>query len=154
LHELGCNGVGDGDVCLLLAPVVGALGAHEDEVHPVLGRVDEGDGLIVLALAAAHVLLARESGVLNALLVDLEEEGRGVLCTSLTCSGGSLLLAGPVHAVVSLIAGLCAVAMAADPTLVDETGGVVVITESLLLGLEHVVALLAEAHTSECHPCL
>jgi len=145
-------GVSDGHICLFLAPEEGAPGAHEDEVHPVLGRVDERDRLIVLALLATDVLLARESRVFDALLVDLEEVSRAVIGPAFPSSSRSLLLARPVDAVVRLIAGLSALAMAADPALVDQTSCIVV--EPLFLGLEHVVTLLTEAHTSECHPCL
>jgi hypothetical protein len=106
----------------------------------------------VLALAALDVLPAGEGRVLDALLVDGEDElGPGPV----TLAGRSslLLLAAPVDAVVGLVPRARTLEVAADATLVDqgEGGGESVPLEDLLLGLEHVVALFAEAHTSECH---
>ena len=63
---------------LLLAPVVGALSAHKDQVHPVLSRVHECHCLRVTATAADDVFTARESRVLDTFLVNMEEELRSL----------------------------------------------------------------------------
>ena len=44
---------------LLFAPIVSALGAHEDQVHPVLSRVHERHCLDVAASAAVDIFAAR-----------------------------------------------------------------------------------------------
>jgi hypothetical protein len=100
-------------VALLFPPVESAVGADEDQVHAVLRRVRERHGLVVLALDAADVLLARERGVLDALLVHGEEE---VACASALRVPGSLARA--VHAVVLLIVSDRRVTMPADAALV------------------------------------
>ena len=55
---------------------------------------------------------------------------------------------------IGLIVGLGLLEVAANPAVVDESPDLLVPLPSLLLlRLQHVVALLAEAHTSEsCHP--
>lgn len=58
----------------LLPPVVGALGTDKYKVHAVLSRVHEGDSLVVAALFALQVLSAGQRGVLDTLLVNVEEE--------------------------------------------------------------------------------
>ena len=44
---------------LLLAPIVSALGAHEDQVHSVLSRVHESHCLIVFASGAVDIFAPR-----------------------------------------------------------------------------------------------
>lgn len=150
------------DISFLLAPVSCTTCAHEDQVHAVLGGVCERHRLVVPAFLALDILLTRQSRVLHALLVYLEEEltgscsgtafagsGHGVLkAGSAAGACRSLLLARAIDAVVSLVVRARAVAMTADTALVDQEAGVV---DLFFLGLKHVVTLLAEAHTSESH---
>ena len=72
---------------LLFAPVISALSAHVDQVHPVLGRVHEGHSLGVITLAAVHVFTPSESRVLDALLVNVEEELWGLTGASCLARG-------------------------------------------------------------------
>ena len=51
---------------------------------------------------------------------------------------------------VSLIIGLCLLKVPANPAVVDESGDILLpLASPLLFRLEHVVAPLAEAHSSE-----
>jgi hypothetical protein len=81
---------------LFFAPVVSALGAHEDQVHAVLSRVHKGHSLVVTTPPAVHVLATGQCRVLDALLVNLKEElgalAGGSTCLSSLAPGGSLLL--------------------------------------------------------------
>lgn len=137
---------------LFLSPVVSALGADEDQVHAVLGGVHEGDSLIVPALLASEVLPSRQSWVLHALLVNMEEElGTSVAATYSLSRPRLYLLTRPVHTVISLVAGFGFLEVATDAAVIDESPNVRVLG-LLLLGLQHVVALSAEAHALEsCH---
>lgn len=109
---------------LLLPPVVGALGADKDEVHAVLGGVHERHRLVVAALLAREVLPARESRVLDALLVDVEEElGAAPIsaaaCRLVSSAARRLLLARPVHTVVCLVTRSRLLKVPADAAVVD-----------------------------------
>jgi hypothetical protein len=70
---------------LLLPPVVGALGAYKDEVHAILGRVHEGDSLVVTTLLAGEVLSSGQSRVLDALLVNMKEELGACIASLVAC---------------------------------------------------------------------
>jgi hypothetical protein len=51
---------------------------------------------------------------------------------------------------IGLIIMLGLLEVAADPAVVDESSALLLSLNSLFFGLEHVVTLLAEAHSSEC----
>lgn len=137
----------------LLSPVVSTLGTNEDQVHPVLGRVHESHSLSVTTFLAADVLATWESWILHTLLVNLEEEFRS-LATSCTGSIGSLRwVTWAIDTVISLILRFGLLKVSTNPAIVDESSKRGHIISLLFLGLEHVITLLTEAHTSEsCHP--
>jgi len=74
-----------------LAPVVATLGAHEYQIHAVFCWVCECHSLLVLAFLADHVLASGQCWILDALLVDEEEEALRVACGT-SCHLGRLLL--------------------------------------------------------------
>jgi hypothetical protein len=84
-------------------------------------------------LFAVDILGSRESRVLDTLLVNIE----------FLCHLGQLTL---VDAVVLLTACLCLFKVTTDATLVDEATNTT-LRDDLLLGVQHVIALLAEAHS-------
>lgn len=80
-----------------------------------------------------------------------EELGASIAASDRLSRPRLYLLTRPVHAVISLVAGLCLLEVATDAAVVDESPNVGVLG-LLLLGLQHVVALSAEAHALEsCH---
>ena len=127
---------------LVLPPVSAALGAHEDEVESIACRLREGDRRRVLAaiLGADDVVRPLESRVLHAVLVDLELEDR--VCALVL---GVVLL---VDAGVPLVVLSRPLEVGALAALEDEASDALPLVVDLLLGVEHVVALLAEAHAA------
>jgi len=139
---------------LLLAPVMNALGADKDQVHPVLSRVHECDCLKVATFLAVDILAAGQRRVLDTLPVDLEARldtfaRGGTALDSLTRS--RLRLAWAIDTVISLIIMLGLLEVTTDPAVINESPNLLVSLASLLFfWLKHVVALFAEAHSSEC----
>ena len=121
----------------LLSPVVGTVGAHKDQVHSVLCGVSKGDGLVVAALLAVDSLAPAQSWVLDDLLVHIE-----FVCL--------LVVLALVDAVVHLVSRLRLLEVPADAAVVDQPSNCALI-HHLLLGVQHVVALLAEAHSFKSH---
>ena len=137
---------------LLLSPVESTLGTDEDQVHAVLGRVHESHSLVVTALLASEVLPSRESWVLDALLVNVKEElGARVASPGCLSRPRLYLLTRPVDAVIGLVTGFGLLEVSTDAAVIDESADYWVLG-LLLLGLQHVVALSAEAHAlKSCH---
>ena len=110
--------------------MAGASAAHKNEVEFVLGNLSEADCLVVLAPLAREVLPSRESGVLDAFRVHVQ-------ILSAQCEVRA------VDAIVHLVAFLRPLTAVAELALILE---VVAVVRLVLFGLEHVVALSAEAH--------
>jgi hypothetical protein len=135
---------------LLLPPVEGALGAYKDEIHAILGRVHEGDSLVVTTLLAGEVLSSGESWVLDTLFVNMKEELGARIASLLSCPR-RYLLTRPVDTVICLVSFLSLLKVTADTAVVDKSTKLLILG-LLLLGLQHVVALSAEAHAlKSCH---
>ena len=142
--------------CLFLAPIVGALGADKDKVHSILGRVHESDGLVVSTPFAVHIFAPGKSRVFHTLLVNVEEELRGLSGGSLTnpALSPSRWLTRPENTMVSLVIGLSSLVVTTNPAVIEQPPNIIVsVPFTVFLWLQHVVTLLAEAHTSKsCHP--
>lgn len=102
------------------------------------------------ALLALQVLPPGQSRVLHALLVNMEEELLSFPASPRRVSARVIILTRPVHAVIRLVPRLGLLEVPADATVVDESPDILVVRSLLLLRLQHVVALPAEAHALEC----
>ena len=114
------------------------FGTHEDQVQTVLSGLGVSNSFSRVTMRALDVLAAGESGVLNALRIDIE-----VFCAS--------CVIGPVHAVVDFITLSCSLVVMTHVALELEVG--VISFPTVFLGLEHVITLLAEAHSFELRVC-
>ena len=137
--QIGLSGL----LVLLLSPVSGTGNADVNEAESVLGGLGEGDSrgpfaLLVDALDALHPL---QSGVLDAVLVDGKSD--------VVHLGAARHVVRLVHTVLPFVAFARLLEVATDPAVVDQSGDALVLVVSLLFGVQHVVALLAEPHALE-----
>ena len=113
--------------------MLGTLSAHEDQSHFVLCGLGEGDGLVIAAPLALHVLPALQSGVFDALGVHFQVFSSHGEVSSVHAVVHLGVLSGPLVVVAKLALKL------EEAALID----------TVLLGVEHVVTLRAKAHAFE-----
>jgi hypothetical protein len=121
-------------VTFTLVPMSRTFGTDEDEVKTVLSGLGVSDGFLSATVRANDILATGESGVLNALRIDIE-----VFCTSCVVC--------PVHTVVDFITLSGSLVVVTHVALELEVG--VISLSTVFHRLEHVITLLAEAHSLE-----